>query len=587
MSLNPKQVKIYNKLLKFIKKPQEDPQYLLNGEAGAGKTFTIIYTLSKIAIPEKKLNKYNFFFLAPTNAAKKVLSKTFLNFVSTAFPEKINYVTDKLETKNSLYGGPVKTIYFKTMHSFFKSQRDFDSNGNVLFDINPKNNVLSDVVDKQRELIGEAAKYNIKNIVVLDESSMIGPDKYELFKEFIEVNKKNNIRVIYIGDKNQLTYIEDNQDEEKTNEEKLNKKTKKDDYFSPVFSHIENKSLLTGNERTNNENITKVINRFKKCVINNSFTFRLKKSDICDNIKLIVDEEIGKSSMKEIIKKDCPKFITFSNKRRLQLNDMIRKIIYGANHPQFNTYLFLKNDRIIFENTYVTEEKTYYNMDEYIIKEAKYDIIEIINFFGVFQKTFMVEKLLLDDDNTLFQICKSQLNEFRTVSKVFKMCVTDFTGNKETRVNKCFNLLHQCPVCKCTKTRCRFFDKTHMICEDCYEKFMNYIDTKFICNFCDGLNDHDKCDGTKKSLTVKAIKTIKKTLYETIQTYIDTYDPPITYSYAITTYKSQGSTYDIVVVDYDDIYRCTVRDKRSLTRSMYVSASRVRDTLYFLNYFQK
>jgi len=585
MSLNPKQVKIYNKLLKFIKKPQEDPQFLINGEAGAGKTFTIIYSLSKMAIPENKLNKYNFFFLAPTNAAKKVLNKTFLNFVSTTFPDKINYITNHVESKGGQFGG-VKTIYFKTMHSFFKSQREFDGNGNVLFEINPDKSVLADVVDKQRELLGEKAKYNIKNVVVLDESSMIGPDKYELFKKFIEVNKKNNIRVVYIGDKNQLTYIEDKEEEE-TDEEKLNKKSKKDDYFSPVFSHIENKTLLTGNERTNNENITKVINRLKKCVINNSFNFKLKKSDMCDNIKLIVDTDIGKSPLRELVKKDCPKFITFSNKRRIYLNDMIRRIIYGADHPRLKEYLFLDGERIIFENSYITEFNTYHNMDEHIVKNVKFDILESINFFGVFTKTYAVQKLLLDNSDVLFKMCKSQIDEFKTITKIFKLCVGDFTGSEETRVDKCFNMLHQCPACNCTKSRCRFFDKKHMICEDCYKLFMKHITDKHICKFCNSLNDHDKCPEVPKPLSFNAIRKIKTDLYEVIQQYIDMYDPPITYSYAITTYKSQGSTYDVVVVDYDDIYRCTVRDRRSLTRSMYVSASRVRDTLYFLNYFQK
>jgi len=586
MCLNPRQVKTYNKLLKFIKKQQEDPQFLLNGEAGAGKTFTIIYTLSKIVIPENKLKKYNFFFLAPTNAAKKVLHKTFLDFVRKTYPEKMSDVFKTLEKKNSDNYNSIKTIYFKTMHSFFKSKRKFDSKGNIQFDINPYNNILAEVVGAQRDLLGKKSKYNIKNIVILDESSMIGPDKYELFKQFIEINKENNIRVIYIGDKNQLTYIED-KDEDETDEKKLNKKTKKEEnYFSPIFSHIENKILLTGNERTNNENITKVVNRLKKCVINNSFTFRLKKNDICDNIKLIVDNDIIKSPMKEIIKKDCPKIISFSNKRRIYLNDVVRKIIYGKSNHYLNEYLFLNNERIMVENTFMQEEKQFFNMDEYIIKSVKYDILEKINFFGEFEKPYLIEKIILDEGSILFQICKSQLNNFKSVIKLFKLCINDYVC-PENRMDKCFGLIHKCPVCNCTKTKCRFYDKTHIICEECYKKFIDFIDKKYICTFCGSLNDHTKCPVNPKPLNVNSIKKIKDELYDMIQNYSDMYNPPITYSYAITTYKSQGSTYDEVIVDYDDIYRCTVRDKRSLTRSMYVSVSRVRKTLYFLNYFQK
>ena len=74
-------------------------------------------------------------------------------------------------------------------------------------------------------------------------------------------------------------------------------------------------------------------------------------------------------------------------------------------------------------------------------------------------------------------------------------------------------------------------------------------------------------------------------MYKLIQELNDTYNLPIKYSYAITTYKSQGSTYENVIIDYKNIYSCNRTSMDNLTRSMYVAVSRVQNKLWFLNYF--
>jgi exodeoxyribonuclease-5 len=63
---------------------------------------------------------------------------------------------------------------------------------------------------------------------------------------------------------------------------------------------------------------------------------------------------------------------------------------------------------------------------------------------------------------------------------------------------------------------------------------------------------------------------------------IDTYHVKrsIDYAYAITVHKSQGSTYDAVTMDFNDISKC--RDIQERNRLLYVAASRTRNTTHML-----
>ena len=54
---------------------------------------------------------------------------------------------------------------------------------------------------------------------------------------------------------------------------------------------------------------------------------------------------------------------------------------------------------------------------------------------------------------------------------------------------------------------------------------------------------------------------------------------PVNYSYASTIYKAQGSTYNNVYIDYENIKQC-VKDKQLLLKSIYTSVSRGSNKIY-------
>lgn len=62
-----------------------------------------------------------------------------------------------------------------------------------------------------------------------------------------------------------------------------------------------------------------------------------------------------------------------------------------------------------------------------------------------------------------------------------------------------------------------------------------------------------------------------------------TFDPPIAYSYALTAYKSQGSTIATTFVDLDDVFYSMVdKDELVMKKAMYTSITRASDKLYIL-----
>lgn len=61
------------------------------------------------------------------------------------------------------------------------------------------------------------------------------------------------------------------------------------------------------------------------------------------------------------------------------------------------------------------------------------------------------------------------------------------------------------------------------------------------------------------------------------------FDPPIVYSYALTAYKSQGSTIHTTFIDLDDIFYSMVdKDELVMKKAMYTSITRASDMMYIL-----
>lgn len=567
MKLKQSQIKLYNRLIPFIKEKQSKRIFLVEGEGGSGKTATLCYTINKL-IKKNFLLTTNLFLIAPTNAAKKVLRNKLIESTE-------NYPNNKKKLIKSLKED--KNISFNTIHSFFKSVQEFDEDGNQFFELTSSKNILSEMKKEQYKMKTEDPTFIIreKNLIILDECSMVDPQKYELFIKLLKEHKNTNI--IFMGDRNQLSFIKNiNNDKQ---------------YLSPVFLNIEQYFKLKGNQRCNDPNISRIINRSKKSVIDSEFNFKIKKKDLCDNVKLIVEKDLKNNVVEKFIKNNNPKIITYSNKRRTELNKLVRKIKYNNKNSYLNDFFFLENEQVIFEENYIQEGIiTYYNTDEFVVKDVKFNIVEVISFFNIFKKTFIIQTLNFENDETnytLKQISKKQIDLFKNIIILLKRCVKDFFIFNILEEHKYF--IHKKEKCKCcdeNRKYFRFFNDEEYICKECYFNIREYIDKKFICRFCKNINTHENCNKKIRPNISKIKKHIYCNMYRMIQELNNTYNLPLKYSYCITTYKSQGSTYENIIIDYRNIYECNSRNIQNLTRSLYVAVSRAQNKLWFLNYFK-
>ncbi len=563
IKLTKRQIKVHNKLVSFIKKTQTDRMFLIEGGAGSGKTTTLSYILSKL-IKKRFLDNSNIFLLAPTNAAKKVMSESIIKIIES----------DKESRKE--YTNAPNNVIFKTIHSFFKSTQQYTESGQQLFDLSWSKNQIGDTVKDQRKMRENDPTFHIRenHLVIIDECSMLDEKLFQMFSNLIE--ECGNIKIVFMGDRNQLSYVRTKEDQEDEN-----------GYLSPVFTKVANVCILKGNERSNNEGLTAIINRAKKSVVKNEFLFKLYKKDESKCVNLINDMDlITKESVKKFVIEQSPKIITYSNKRRDDLNKIVRNLKYTRKHPHIDNYVFLENENIIFEQNFsIGDEVAYLNTDEFVVKEIEYNKVETITIFDLFRKTFTFQKITLDDGFSMNQLSIKDMGEYKTILKVLRAIVgMYFKYNMDNAVF--MKGEHECVLCNTKKNNTIDAVDNLPLCFDCHTKVRRHINAVCFCQLCGKLRGHTDCKRAKTKSIHKTKKSVYTLMYSKIQDMENAYILPVKYSYSITCYKSQGNTYDNVIIDYSNIYNCNRNNIDNLTRSMYVAISRVRNNLWFLNYFK-
>jgi hypothetical protein len=519
MSLNKYQQKLFDQLFNFIQLNDKN-KFLIEAGGGSGKTFTVSSFIKYlIEIDYITLKNYKIHFIAPTNKAKNVINKTVKNIIVEDFQNALKY--NDLNRKG--------VITFNTIHSFFKSKIKYDENGVSSFDVQLENCILFNNENK-----------SFNHLVILDEVSMLNYDQYKHFMDIISLN--NKVKMIFLGDRNQLSYIK---------EESLNNEYK--EYLSPIFIYDNDIYFkLKGNERFKSDSISNIVNKTKKCVIKEKL-LKLKKSDINDKVRIIDDREMYVSFDKH------HKVITYTNKRRKEINDNIRKQIYWQD-INLNRYKFVNDELVIVQNTFKVnlngKEYNFLNNDDLHIYGVQYNKTEDISFLDIIRKSYIVQRFNLynmsDNHNylneTFYQISNKDIANFNNKIKILKKSVKLYTKNK-------FNYESSFRRCGLCENNCLEIEKTLKTCMCCTEKIIEKY---------------------------KELNTFNK-IYEAINELKNSYDIPLEYSYCITVYKSQGSTYDTVIVDYYNIIQYNQYNMKNLTRAVYVSFSRTKNELNILD----
>lgn len=391
---------------------------------------------------------------------------------------------------------------------------------------------------KKLEFIIDKKALILPKLLIIDECSMINDDMYKYLHEYLV--KKKHIKIIYIGDIKQLSFVSDN---EHTRGQ-----------VSKVFS-IKNKiELLKVHRQKETSPILKILDKLR-----NTPEFGIIP-DIKSSEGSIINYnsitpfvlDAAKTFKKAIANHDFNsiKIACYTNKRLETYNDVIRKVLYGKNCSEYmpgeilTAYDNMKVDvnEEVVELGFIPEElkeshsksskhKIYNSMD--------YEVIEVIDFTRPADNLFPLPLpgylLTLKDhvyniDFSIFILTKNMPTDTytRLADLIDDVRYKAISIDKNTKVKS--DVIERKVLWR------RFFIMS--------DSFVSPID-----------------------LVTSDGRTIKKAGFK--------------YGYAITCHKSQGSSYDNIFIDMSDIKKCRVPEE--MRQLQYVALSRTRNNIYILN----
>jgi hypothetical protein len=537
-------------MIRFISN-SNDKLFGLFGYAGTGKTTTIIDFLMN-CLELKYIN--SLVFTAPTNKALNVIKtkvsdkiKYLLDLNNISYEDKLSFDMncDKLKKKNII-------IEFQTIHKLLKYKTEYNTDGEIIF-TKDKDNIIDGY-----------------DIIVIDECSMIPLGlTYEILKESAKIKTK----IIFTGDPAQLPPVNEK--------------------ISSVFMTQLNKITL---------------NKMQSLMP----TITVEEYDNFCNTLIRMDQYV----LKDIVRTKHNSIIKCSNTVRdwvYNLDDFINI----SEHTNLNMNIYS------FDKSVKTKTNWYKEFEKLIKIEKDTIIIAWTNDEVKYYNNFIRKSLYTDKEH----IREYEMGDILILNEFYILANT--TSNKsDNQFNKVkFNTSEKIIVKNIQEINYDFEKLTHKVNGN-IKTFQNHrsIETKYK-KFVDQINSiniHFKCYKMKvvkideldseyeiivlkhdehmihKNLIINTIEEIKKFRNELFAQYklmsIDSIlvqplyndfyskfiNPfaSVSYGYAITCHKAQGSNYKNVFVDFSDIVKN--RNENEMKRCTYTAVSRTIDNLYIL-----
>ena len=530
------QKEVINELVRFLSDSNQK-YYGLFGFAGTGKTTTLVMLITFIL----QMNYVkSVIFTSPTNKALNVIKNKFINclyYLLNHFQleyddtQTFEYNLDKLKK----YG---INIEFATIHKLLNYKIDYDVNGNMIFNKEKDNNL------------------KLYDIIVIDECSMVS---INLIYDILIDTKIINTKIIFSGDPAQLPPVNEKASSifmTKNNiltynhiSKFINNISKENyEYFYDKIINI-NKFTLDEIVRTKNQSIIDSCNIIRHWISNHKDFSDIQ--EVCDeNIKIYPYDKIKKTKTEW--------YKEFENKIKTEKDT----IIISWTNEETNTYnnYYRKN---LFNNANLT---TFVIGDILILNEF-YNIN--CNKFNTSEKIYITN---IDIDNYQLTKLDDKINKSVRILKNHRSIETKFK-NFINEINN--NILIKCYKMKVKKVDDddKIYDiiVIHESNKDLYKQLILDISDK-IRNFRNTLLDATK----NESLDINLIQPLWKDFHNK---YVDPF-ATVSYGYAITCHKAQGSNYKNVFVDFSDISKN--KNDEEMKRCAYTAMSRTIDTLHIL-----
>jgi len=598
MELNQEQQKVIEELDDFVfNKSKKNKLFLLTGFAGTGKTSLIAHFMTS-----PKLENYKIAVTGCTNKAVGVLESSFLKMNSTNTGDK----TDK-------------TLDFLTIHKLLQIKRKIDLNGEETF---------VSMIDENNVKI-KAKSIFYYNLIIIDEVSMLNRD---MTLQLLELQKKIKGKIVFLGDKGQLPPVKETE-------------SHIFELGSTNIPHGKlNKIMRSGDQLINFVNsIRKLIDDPSHKVPFKKLSMSLNDDPSRIGLYRIFDEWIKKyldniDNTEQII-------LCYTNKRVDFLNKHIRKVLYKTDKLNYidgekiiftNTYHLATNLNKYDSSQMVIIKSSV--LDK--IKIRKFNLYDILNFrfpvaaidpnAQVLRKKYKVPELslkayeiengLIKISDTACMICYNDLIEEDYDHSELKRQTSTSESESDLYYNQCGH--HYCMKCsqlyesggsKCPLCLIKIKDGRLVIESDPHlSKMINTLrETPKIANYqiwLIMLHNKDLLHVIHQDEKVKYDQDIEniKTQLRDINTYISSAkkrDPTwekiiqqlwefyyyyyidqfaqINYGNAITTHRSQGSTYKNVYVDLVDIITCN-DIKKEAYQCLYTAVTRAAENLEIL-----
>lgn len=527
IKLTNDQLSVYNKLLAFMQ--SESKEIRVIGYAGSGKTVLmtkLVYDLLK----EKKCKKIA--IAAPTHKAINV------------FKSKMSQLLDESYNINKS-----KKIGLYTIQRLLNYTLSFDENGKKIF--------------TGGKSLPNVSRYDL---IIIDESSMLSEDPVNDIENMINSNENKNVKVIYVGDPAQLPPVGEE--------------------CSSIFKKNITSLTLDKIIRTENNNIMNLSNDHRKWIIKNQDKYmpKLYKYNNDENINIYNKESNSKEWLKKFMKykKEINDntnsiILTWTNKNTELYNTQIRNKLFNSknNKKQLNKYEI--GEILVFNDHYrIVEEKQQVQLDDNGNEEivtvpmnTVFHTSELIKLMSYYETIFTFNKLknlTFNDDPDINTILNNAINDINAlITNDINIYIMTVEKNTDDGEKKLYDI------------------KT--ISESSQEVYNNI------------LNDFELIMNTVKSKTYKCIKKKKvsnkeklglQLLLEKIisgiytkwaNNVIDNFASLI-YGYSMTVHKSQGSTFNNVFIDMDDIMNNNKNDE--MKKCLYTAITRTSKTLNIL-----
>jgi hypothetical protein len=537
-SFTKNQIELIDELIRFM---TDDLQkyYGLFGYAGTGKTTSLVALITYML--ELKYIK-SVIFTSPTNKALNVIKNKFINSLryllnkyqieyndTKTFDENI----DKLRKHNI-------NIEFSTIHKLLNYKTEFSISGEMIF-VKEKNAVLN--------------KYDI---IVLDECSMVS---INLIFDIIKDTTKINTKIIFSGDPAQLPPVNEHSSSIFMNENNKISFQKTNKYipnlteldYNNFCQNIINMNKFTLNEiiRTKNISIINSCNIIRYWIQNKSeFTDIQQYEDA--NIVLYPNDKIKKVKTlwykefeNKIKDENDTIIISWTNDETDMYNNYFRNTLFN-NKNTIN--VFMEGDILILNEFYNINCTKFNTSEKIIVIETSQDMYDIQKLDNKINKSVRILKNSRSIE-TKYKNFVEELNKVDIKIPVYKLKVKKIDENDKTYD---INIIR--------KDSIEYHKELIFKISDSIRIFRN--------NIIDVTNN--------ESLDYNLIQPLWKDFNNK---YIDPF-ATVSYGYAITCHKAQGSNYKNVFVDFSDIIKNKNEDE--MKRCMYTAMSRTINTLHIL-----